>query len=430
MEHENKRRGGSLFTSECVTVGHPDKCSDFISDRIVTEILKHDKNARVAVEIMLSENQIVLAGEVTTSYDIDYESVAREAIRDVGYTYDGYGFNDKANILVNIHTQSPDIAMGVDRGGAGDQGLMFGGAWNETTDLMPFPITMARALSVRLMDLIDRYSIDKVDDGKCLFPDGKTQVTVSYGKGRVVEYIDTIIVSVSHSDNFTKKEIVELVEKEVVEPVVVEEFGMSMDDVNKIFVNPTGKFVQHGPAADVGLTGRKIIVDTYGGYCSHGGGAFSGKDPSKVDRSGAYMARYIAKNIVSAGIADRCEIQIAYAIGVRKPVSVNLNMFGTNNYPIGLVSKAVYEVFDMTPEGIQETLGLRDGIDYAQLSITGHFGEFGESLPWEKTDKAQEILEYCEENFYERKQDNISIPQDYDKRGRSKSNGGKKKKRR
>lgn len=413
MERNEKRRGGSLFTSECVTVGHPDKTADYISDKIVTEILKNDPTARVAVETMLSEDQIVLAGEVTTSYDINYEEVARQAIREVGYSYEGFGFNDQSKILVNIHTQSPDIAMGVDRGGAGDQGLMFGGAWSETKDLMPLPITIARALAVKLTELTRKYSPNVVEpDMPCLYPDGKTQVTVSYGKGRVVECLDTIVLSIAHSENFAKKELSALIEKEVIVPVI-KEYGFSIEDVNKIFINPTGKFVQHGPAADVGLTGRKIIVDTYGGYCSHGGGAFSGKDPSKVDRSGAYMARYIAKNIVAAGIADRCEIQIAYAIGVVKPVSVNLNMFGTNKYPVGLVSKAVFNTFDMTPNGIQKTLGLRTGLEFANLSVTGHFGEFGDELPWEKTDKAQELALFCEENYYERDNGNFYKEENY-----------------
>lgn len=404
MEKNEKRRGGSLFTSECVTVGHPDKTADYISDKIVTEILRNDPTARVAVETMLSENQIVLAGEVTTSYNIDYEAVARQAIREVGYTYEGFGFNDQSKILVNIHVQSPDIAMGVDKGGAGDQGLMFGGAWSETKDYMPLPITIARALAVKLSELIEAYAPSNTKDGMCLYPDGKTQVTVSYGRGRVVECIDTIVLSVAHSENFSKKALTAVVQENVIVPVL-KEYGFTLDDVNKIFINPTGKFVQHGPAADVGLTGRKIIVDTYGGYCSHGGGAFSGKDPSKVDRSGAYMARYIAKNIVASGIAERCEIQIAYAIGVVKPVSVNLNMFGTNKYPVGLISKAVFNTFDMTPNGIQKTLGLRSGLDFAKLSRTGHFGEFGDNLPWERTDKTEELLRFCEENYFDRDED-------------------------
>lgn len=397
---QNKRRGGSLFTSECVTVGHPDKMSDYISDSILTEILSHDPNARVAVETMLSQDLIVLAGEVTTNYDVDYEAIARRAIAEVGYTYDGFGFNDKARIEINIHTQSPDIAMGVDKGGAGDQGMMFGGAWCETEDYMPLPITLARALSIKLTEVCKEWHPSK-KESPWLFPDGKTQVTVSYGKNRMINYIDTIVVSVAHSDDFERDELRKVIETQVINPVLTQ-FAFTMADVNKIFINPTGKFVQHGPAADVGLTGRKIIVDTYGGYCPHGGGAFSGKDPSKVDRSGAYMARYIAKNIVAAGIATKCEIQIAYAIGVAKPVSVNLNMFGTNEYPVGLVSKAVYTIFDMTPKGIQNELQLRSGINYAALSNTGHFGCFGDDLPWERTDRAQELRMFCDDNFYKR----------------------------
>lgn len=416
MERNEKRRGGALFTSECVTVGHPDKTADYISDKIVSEILKNDPTARVAVETMLSKDQIVLAGEVTTSYNIDYESVARQAIREVGYSYDGFGFNDQSKILINIHTQSPDIAMGVDKGGAGDQGLMFGGAWSETKDYMPLPITLARALAIKLTELIKAYAPAYTEGGMYLYPDGKTQVTVSYGRGRVVECIDTIVLSVAHSENFSKKALTTIIKENVIAPVI-KEYGFTIDDVNKIFINPTGKFVQHGPAADVGLTGRKIIVDTYGGYCSHGGGAFSGKDPSKVDRSGAYMARYIAKNIVASGIAERCEIQIAYAIGVVKPVSVNLNMFGTNKYPVGLISKAVFNTFDMTPNGIQETLGLRTGLNFEKLSVTGHFGEFGEELPWERTDKTDELVKFCEENYFERDKEDY-YPEDRNQKNR------------
>lgn len=432
MEQEKKKHGGSLFTSECVTVGHPDKLADYISDSILTEILSKDKDARVAVETMVSKNLVVIAGEVTSvisNSEIDYDGIARRAIREVGYTYEGYGFNDKVEIRTNVHGQSPDIAMGVDRGGAGDQGLMFGGAWSETSDDMPLPISMARAMALDLTELSKEYSPENSPNGKFIFPDGKTQVTISYGKGRVVDYIDTVVVSVAHSEDWKKEELKDLVKDRVVKHVV-ESFGFTMDDVNKVFINPTGKFVQHGPAADVGLTGRKIIVDTYGGYCPHGGGAFSGKDPSKVDRSGAYLARYISKNVVEAGIAEKCEVQIAYAIGVAKPVSVNLNMFGTNKYPIGLISKAVYNVFDMTPNGIQKALGLREGINYAKLSVTGHFGEQGDELPWEQTDKAQDLYQFCEDNYYTK--GDIQIPKEFFKdedrsnSGRSKKNGGKK----
>lgn len=392
-----------LFTSECVTVGHPDKVSDYVSDSILTAILEQDKNARVAVETMCHVNGVVLAGEVTTTADVDYEAIARKAIEEIGYTHeDGKFVAATVPISVNIHQQSADIALGTNDevGGSGDQGMMLGGAVAETPDLMPLPITMARALSCRLYEVICEC-FDESDEDPKLRADGKTQVTIAYNKDNTPAYVDTIVVSVSHSENVDVKEVRELVTEKVIKPVI-KEFGYDFDtEVVKVYINPTGKFAIYGPNGDVGLTGRKIIVDTYGSYFGHGGGAFSGKDPSKTDRSGAYMARYIAKNIVASGVASKCEIQLAYAIGVAHPVSVNINMFGTSKYPTGLVSKAVYNIFDMTPKGIADTLQLRNGkIRYQDASVFGHFGEFApETFPWESTDKADDIAAYCRENY-------------------------------
>lgn len=392
------KQGGTLFTSECVTVGHPDKVADSISDAILDAILEQDDKARVAVETMVSENKVNLAGEVTTKAVVDYETIARSVIKEIGYDTPGMGFDaDTVVVETNIHKQSPDIALGVNRDGAGDQGMMFGGAWAETTDFMPLPISIARAMSLQLTQAFWDWREGKSNIE--LYPDGKTQVTVKYGRGRMPLCVDTVVVSIAHGEKVKKRALEDYIKRNVIAPVL-KQYDFDIEDVDNIYINPTGKFVQHGPAADVGLTGRKIIVDTYGGFAPHGGGAFSGKDPSKVDRSGAYMARYIAKNIVAAGLAEKCEVQLAYAIGLAKPVSVNLTMFGTNTYPVGLIAKAVYEAFDMTPKGIQESLGLRTGeVQYEKLSTYGHFGEQGFDLPWEKTDKADQLEEYCKENF-------------------------------
>lgn len=404
-ETQNKKRESvRLFTSECVTVGHPDKTSDYISDTIVTEILNHDRNARVAAECMVGQNLVVLMGEVTTTHEVDYDSLVREAIRKVGYIHPEAGFNaDTVEIRVNIHSQSPDIALGTNDevGGAGDQGMMFGGAVNETSDLMPLPISIARGMAVKITDIVNA----EINDEDPMFrADAKTQVTVAYGRDNLPRYVDTVVVSVSHSSNVSQEVIKQRVTAEVIVPTL-EEYGFSIDDVKKIYINPTGSFAVYGPYGDSGLTGRKIIVDTYGGYFSHGGGAFSSKDPSKVDRSGAYMARYIAKNIVAAKLADKCEVQLAYAIGVAAPVSVNINMFGTQKFPVGLICKAVYNTFDMTPAGITREFSMRDGIiNYQDLSVYGHFGCYGEvTRPWEETDKADILSRYCFENYEDRK---------------------------
>lgn len=406
VKQEIKKKPVRLFTSECVTVGHPDKVCDYISDSVLTEILKADPNARVACECMAQKDNLIIAGEVTTTAPTNYAEIARKAIDDIGYNIKGVGFDSETvNITVNVHGQSPDIAMGTadDVAGAGDQGMMIGGAVRESSDLMPLSATIARSLTVRLYDFYKKCAEENPSD-PIIRPDGKSQVTVAYGKGGVVEYVDTVVVAASHSESVSIQKVRSLIKEEVVIPVL-NEYGYSIDDVQSVFINPTGRFAIYGPNGDVGLTGRKIIVDTYGSYFSHGGGAFSGKDPSKVDRSGAYMARYIAKNIVASGVADRCEVQLAYAIGVVKPVSVNLNMYGTNTYPIGLISKAVYSLFDMTPKGITDMLELRSGkIDYAELSKYGHFGEFGnQEKPWENVDKAEALKEFCLKNYVEKR---------------------------
>ena len=399
MKNKKKVR---LFSSECVTVGHPDKTCDYISDSVLTEILKQDNKARVACECMASTNKLTIAGEVTTSATVDYEKIARKAIREIGYTHANCGFDaDTVEIDINVHSQSADIALGTNDevGGSGDQGMMLGGAVAETSDYMPLPITLARALSVRLYEVI-QDSFDEDENNPKLRADGKTQVTIAYGLDNMPEYVDTVVVSVAHSDDFNVRDLRNFVRENVIIPVL-EDFNFDIRDVKNIYINPTGKFSIYGPNGDVGLTGRKIIVDTYGSYFGHGGGAFSGKDPSKTDRSGAYMARYIAKNIVASGVADKCEIQLAYAIGVAKPVSININMFGTNKYPVGLICRAVYALFDMTPKGISDTLELRSGdVDYTLTSVYGHFGEFAPTLyPWERTDKAQDITDFCENNY-------------------------------
>lgn len=393
LREGQRGKGGYLFTSECVTTGHPDKLSDRISDAILDACLQQDKKSRVAVETLCTVDFVCVSGEVTTKAEVDYESVVRRVIKDVGYVEEGQGFNDKCEVMCRIHTQSPDIALGVDRDGAGDQGIMFGGACDETTQFMPLAISVARSLTNKLTEMCSKVDFIK--------PDGKSQVTIKYGRDNRPYGIDTVVVSVQHSESKPIEELREFIKKEVIAPVLAD-YGFSLKDVASFFINPTGKFVVGGPAGDTGLTGRKIIVDTYGGFFAHGGGAFSGKDPTKVDRSAAYMARYIAKNIVCAGLAEKVQIQLAYAIGVARPVSVNIKTFGTNKYPVSLISKAVYKNFDMTPKGMINMLGLVSGnFKYEDLAAFGHFG-VNEDLPWEQTDKAQNLLMFCEESFIPR----------------------------
>jgi len=372
---------GYLFTSESVTEGHPDKISDQISDAVLDAALSVDPTARVACETLVTTGMVVIAGEITTDAVIDYSRVARETIREIGYTRAKYGFDcDTCAILSSIDRQSPDIAMGVDTGGAGDQGMMFGYACNETPELMPLPIQLAHMLVRRLSD------VRKSGELPYLRPDGKSQVTVEYRDGRPFR-LEAVVISSQHADDVSNEqlraEILEKVIKETVSPEL-------LDNDTKYHINPTGRFVTGGPQGDSGLTGRKIIVDTYGGYAPHGGGAFSGKDPTKVDRSAAYMARYVAKNIVAAGLADRCTVQLAYAIGVADPVSIFVNTEGTSRVSEAVLSKLVRDNFELTPGGIIESLNLRRPI-YKATAAYGHFGRTEEGFAWEKTDKAEAL---------------------------------------
>ena len=376
-----RRTGNYLFTSESVTEGHPDKIADQVSDSIVDTVLGQDPNGRVACETLLTTGLVVIAGEITTTGTTDFTDVVRETIREVGYDRAKYGFDaDTCAVLSSIHGQSPDIAMGVDPGGAGDQGLMFGYACRETESLMPLPISLAHDLCRGL----SRARRDGVID--YLRPDGKSQVTVEYD-GDTPKRVDAVVVSSQHSDHVSTERIREDVVKHIINRIVPEHL---LDDKTNIYVNPTGRFVTGGPHGDAGLTGRKIIVDTYGGYAPHGGGAFSGKDPTKVDRSATYMARYVAKNCVAAGLADRVQVQLAYAIGVAEPVSVLIETFGTAKLDEARISELVREHFQLTPKGIIETLDLRRPI-YRQTAAFGHFGRSEPEISWERTDKADAL---------------------------------------
>ena len=371
-----------LFTSECVTNGHPDKVADSISDAILDACLAQDPNSRVACETMVTTDLCLICGEITTKAVVDYPAVARQAIRKIGYVYPGDGFDaDTVEIQCHIHTQSVDIAMGTNdqMGGAGDQGMMFGGACTQTPELMPMPIALARALSNRLSECIRSTDL--------LRADGKTQATVEFDEQGNVVGVDTVVVSVMHSQDFEIEALRAYIAKEVIAPVLAK-YGFRMEDVKHIFINPTGNFVIGGPNGDTGLTGRKIIVDTYGGFFSHGGGAFSGKDPTKVDRSAAYLARYMAKNLVAAGLATKVQVQLAYAIGVAEPVSVRVDSFGTGVIPEEQMTELLRKTVDMTPAGIIRRFDLRRPI-YAATAANGHFGV--EDRPWEKTDLAEEL---------------------------------------
>ncbi len=366
-----------LFTSESVTEGHPDKVCDQISDSILDAILKDDPSGRVACETMVTTGLAMVAGEITTSCYVDIPKVVRNTIKEIGYTSADYGFDYlTSGVITSIQEQSPDIAMGVDPGGAGDQGMMFGYASNETRELMPMPITLAHALSRRLAKIRKEKLVDY------LRPDGKSQVTVEYegGKPRRVE---AVVISAHHDAKVKMSDIHADMKKLVIEEIIPANL---MDKDTKIYINPTGRFEVGGPHGDTGVTGRKIIVDTYGGVGSHGGGAFSGKDPTKVDRSASYMARYVAKNIVASKIADKCEVQLAYAIGVPDPVSVMVNTFGTGKVEEEKIVKMVRKNFDLTPAGIIETLKLRRPI-YRRTAAYGHFGRDEEGFTWEEIDK-------------------------------------------
>ena len=384
-----------LFTSESVTEGHPDKVADQISDGILDAILAQDPTARVACETVVNTGLVVLVGEITTSAVVDYQQVARDTIRKIGYTDRKYGYDaDAVAVMVSLDKQSPDIAMGVDdaletRGqseefGAGDQGLMFGYATNETESYMPLPIDLSHKLAYQLAKVRKEKQLDY------LGPDGKVQVTIEYTPEHIVKRIDTIVVSTQHDEEISQEQIRKDVLEYVVKPVVPANL---LDEETRYFINPTGKFVIGGPVGDSGLTGRKIIVDTYGGYARHGGGAFSGKDSTKVDRSASYAARYIAKNVVAAGLADKCEIQLAYAIGVAQPVSIAVDTFGTNHVPEDKIIEVIRKEFRLTPKGIIETLNLRRPI-YQQTAAYGHFGRTDIELPWEQLDKVEELKAY------------------------------------
>jgi S-adenosylmethionine synthetase len=372
-----------LFTSESVTEGHPDKIADQISDAVLDAALSEDPNARVACETLVTTGLVVVAGEITTSARIDFSRVARDTIREIGYTRAKFGFDSETcSVLSALDRQSPDIAMGVDTGGAGDQGLMFGFACNETPELMPLPIQLAHMLARRLSE------VRKSGELPYLRPDGKSQVTVEYRDGRPFR-VDAVVISSQHDPGVTNEQLRADIEDRVIRHTVPADL---LDDNTKFHINPTGRFVTGGPQGDAGLTGRKIIVDTYGGYAPHGGGAFSGKDPTKVDRSAAYMARYVAKNIVAAGLADRCLVQLAYAIGVADPVSVLVDTGGTGRVSEAALAKLVREHFALTPLGIIEELKLRRPI-YRATAAYGHFGRVENGFAWEKTDKAELLRE-------------------------------------
>ena len=370
-----------LFTSESVTEGHPDKIADQISDAVLDAVLEQDPYGRVACEVLVTTGICVVAGEITTTCYVDVPKIARETIRDVGYTDAAFGFDyQTCGVLNAIQPQSPDIAMGVDPGGAGDQGLMFGYACNETAELMPMPIMLAHKLTRRLSEVRRAGILD------FLRPDGKSQVSVEYVGGKP-KRIDAVVVSTQHSDEVSTETLRAEVKKHVIDAVIPA--GM-VDSATKYHINPTGRFVVGGPHGDTGLTGRKIIVDTYGGMGRHGGGAFSGKDPTKVDRSACYMARYIAKNLVAAGLAERCEVQLAYAIGVAEPVSVMVNAFGTGTVSEEKMTQMIRAHFPLTPKGIIDHLKLRRPI-YRRTAAFGHFGRTEDSFSWEGTDKADEL---------------------------------------
>ena len=373
----------TYFTSEFVSPGHPDKVSDQISDAVLDACLKDDPNSRVACEVFCTTGLVVVGGEITTSTYIDVQDIVRKKIDEIGYR-PGMGFDSNCGTLSCIHAQSPDIAMGVDIGGAGDQGIMFGGAVRETEELMPLALVLSREILVKLTNMMKNNEI------KWARPDQKSQVTLAYDENGKVDHVDSIVVSVQHDEDVSHDEIEKTVIEKVVEPVL-EKYNLSSDNI-KYYINPTGRFVIGGPHGDTGLTGRKIIVDTYGGYFRHGGGAFSGKDPSKVDRSAAYAARWVAKNIVAAELANKCEIQLSYAIGVPHPVSIKVDTFGTSKVDEDKISEAVSKVFDLSPKGIEKALELREGkFKYQDLAAFGHIGRTDIDTPWERLNRVEEL---------------------------------------
>jgi len=370
-----------LFTSESVTEGHPDKIADQISDAVLDEVLRQDPKGRVGCETLVTTGLAVVSGEITTTATLDYDTIVRDTIKGVGYDRAKYGFDcETCAVMSTVKKQSPDIAMGVDTGGAGDQGLMFGFACDETEELMPMPIQLAHRLAQRLSEVRKSKKVPH------LRPDGKSQVSIEYRNGRPVR-VDTVVISTQHGEKISTKDLHDGILEHVIKPIVP---ANMLDKTTKFHINPTGRFVIGGPMGDAGLTGRKIIVDTYGGYGRHGGGAFSGKDPSKVDRSACYMARYIAKNVVAAGLARKAEVQLAYAIGVAEPVSVMIDAFGTATVDEEKINSLVRETFKLTPKAIIETLDLRRPI-YKPTAAYGHFGRTGAGFTWEKTDRADAL---------------------------------------
>ncbi len=390
-----------FFTSESVTEGHPDKICDQISDAILDELLRQDPNSRVACETSCTTGLVLVMGEITTNANVDFQRIVRNTVREIGYDRAKYGFDcDTCGVMIALDEQSQDIALGVDKAleakenqmsdeeieaiGAGDQGLMFGYASNETPELMPYPISMAHKLALKLTEVRKNGTLPY------LRPDGKTQVSVEYDENGKPVRIDTVVLSTQHSAEVSQEQIHEDIKKYVFDPVLPADM---IDDETKYFINPTGRFVIGGPHGDSGLTGRKIIVDTYGGYARHGGGAFSGKDPTKVDRSASYAARYVAKNIVAAGLADKCEIQLSYAIGVARPTSIMIDTFGTGKLSDEKITEIVRENFDLRPAGIIKMLDLRRPI-YKQTAAYGHFGRTDIDVPWEHTDMAEKLASY------------------------------------
>ena len=370
-----------LFTSESVTEGHPDKIADQISDAVLDEVLRQDPKGRVGCETLVTTGLAVVSGEITTTAQVDYDTLVRDTIRGVGYDRAKYGYDaDTCAVMCTVKRQSPDIAMGVDTGGAGDQGLMFGFACDETEELMPMPIQLAHRLTQRLSEVRRSKKAD------FLRPDGKSQVTIEYRDGKPAR-VDCVVISTQHSDKVSNADLHDAIIQHVIKPIVP---AAMLDRHTKYHINPTGRFVIGGPMGDAGLTGRKIIVDTYGGYSRHGGGAFSGKDPSKVDRSACYMARYIAKNVVAAGLASKAEVQLAYAIGVAEPVSVMIDAFGTATVSEESITKLIRESFSLTPKAIIEALDLRRPI-YKPTAAYGHFGRSGPGFTWERTDRADAL---------------------------------------
>ena len=381
MAHDEK----FLFTSESVTEGHPDKIADAVSDAVLDTVMAHDPMGRVGCETLVTTGLVVVAGEITIKKEfagvLDYQTIVRKVIDEIGYNRAKYGFDaETCGVMSAVKGQSPDIAMGVDTGGAGDQGMMFGYACDETPELMPMPIQLAHKLTHKIAQVRKQHEVD------FFRPDAKSQVSIEYSKGRPVR-VDTVVISTQHSDKVSNSDLREAVIEKVIKPVIPAEM---FDKTTKIHVNPTGRFVTGGPMGDAGLTGRKIIVDTYGGYGRHGGGAFSGKDPSKVDRSACYMARYVAKNLVAAGLARKIEVQFAYAIGVAEPVSVMADTFGTGTIPDSQITELIRAFFKLTPKAIIETLDLRRPI-YRPTAAYGHFGRTGPGFTWERTDKADAI---------------------------------------